>query len=70
MVLLEVFEASTVIGLDGWHIRLIYQVFCDIGKVLWVEEDLLKVVVLTVYSIDLIYKSFSADTFDLGHYLA
>ena len=52
MVLREVFEHSTMVDLDGCPVRLIDQVFCDIRKVLRVNEDLLKVVVLAVYSID------------------
>jgi hypothetical protein len=34
MELREVIEASTVVDLDGWPVRLIDQVFGDIGKVL------------------------------------
>jgi hypothetical protein len=52
MVLREVFEASTVVGLNAGSICLIDDIFCDIGKVLRLHEDLLKFLVLAVYSID------------------
>jgi hypothetical protein len=52
MVLREVFEPSTMVDFDGCAVRLIDQVFCDVRKVLRVNEHLVKVVVLIVYSID------------------
>ena len=52
MVLREVFEASTVVDLNGGSISLIDDIFCDVRKVLRLLEDLLKVLVLAVYSID------------------
>jgi hypothetical protein len=52
MVLREVLEASAVVHLDSCPVCLIDDVFCDIGKVLRLLEDLLKVLVLAVYSID------------------
>ena len=69
MVLREVIEAFTVIELYGWPILLIDDVFCDIGKVLWVNDDLLKFFILAVDCIDQIYQAVFIDTFDLSYYV-
>lgn len=69
MVLLEVFEFFAMIHLDSGPILLIYYVFCDVRKVLWVIKDLLKFFVSTVYSIDQINQPVFFDTFDFYNYI-
>jgi len=69
MVLLEVFEVLAVVDLNSCPISLIDGILSDVRQVLWVKEDLLKLVILAVDSIDQINITILADRFHLSHYL-
>ena len=69
MVLREVFEVLAMVDLDSGPISLIDNVLGDVRQVLWVKEDLLKLVILAVDSIDQINVTIQADRFHLSHYL-